>query len=244
MSHVAKYRYGFYYNQLDIDQQFVYKKIAAAVSEYRKAVDIDADESKIHRIKMAILYDNPELFYWNLQDSKIVSEQMNLCYYTDTEEETRNLVTMLRDKRRAILHDLYEENMTQRDILHKVYDYLVKNIGYAEDELQKPGSVHWIYDIQGPMLRERGVCQGIAQTLNYFCAALNISSFLVTGEAKVAGWSGNHGWNMVILAEEYYHIDITCDICNNETEEWRYFLKKDNELKDHQWSRIIYPEAV
>jgi hypothetical protein len=125
---------------------------------------------------MAILYDNPEFFYWNLEDSKLVSEKMNLCYYTDSEEDTCNLVTMLRDKRRAVLLDLCEENMTQMDILHKVYDYLVKNVSYAEDELQKPGCAPWIYDIQGPMLRERGVCQGIAQTLNYYCAALNIPS--------------------------------------------------------------------
>lgn len=244
MSHVAKYRYGFYYNQLDIDQQFVYQKIVAAVSEYRKAVDIDADENKIHRIKMAILYDNPELFYWNLEDSKIVSEQMKLCYYTDSEQEALNLITMLRNKRRAVLRDLSEDNMTQMDILHRVYDYLVKNVSYAEDELQKPGCALWIYDIQGPMLRERGVCQGIAQTLNYYCSALNIPSILVTGEAKVAGWSGNHGWNMILLGEDYYHMDVTCDICNNESKEWKYFLKKDCELKDHRWPKTIYPEAV
>lgn len=244
MAHVAKYRYGFYYDQLDIDQQYMYRKIAAAVSEFRKTVDVYIDESKIYRIKMAILYDNPEFFYWNYEESKIVSGQMVLCYSTDSEEDVCNLVTMLRDKRRAVLQDLCEENMSQMDILSKVYEYLVRNISYAEDELQKPGCALWIYDIQGPLLRERGVCQGIAQTLNYFCSALNIPSILVTGEAKVAGWSGNHGWNMVLVGEEYFHIDVTCDICNSANKEWGYFLKKDSEMKDHRWPKTIYPEAI
>lgn len=242
MRSIAKYRCGFYYDQLGIDQQFLYRKIASSVSCYKSEIDVDEDENSIHKVKLAIQYDNPELFYWSADKSVVKNKTLDLSYSTETEEEAINLVNMVREKRRIILQELSDERLSQMDMFSRVYDYFAETMKYADDELQKPGCTPWIYDIQGPFLHERGVCLGIAQAVNYICMALHIPSILITGEAKVAGWIGNHGWNMVELNGEYFHIDVTCDVCEGERR--KYYLKKDKDFADRQWPKTLYPQAV
>ena len=226
MGIVARYKRGFYYHLLNIDDQFSYQAVASAVSTYQDRVTMtNVTEESFHKIKKAILYDNPEFFYWN-EDSSVFSEgTIHLCYYTEDEEEASTCVTLLRDKRRQILNQLSgEETMSLKDMLERTYKYITETVGYAEEELQKPGCASWIYSIQGPLLKRRGVCLGIAQTVNYFCAALHIPALLVTGEAKVAGFTCNHGWNLIELDGSYYHLDITGEICEESGEGDKYYL--------------------
>jgi transglutaminase/protease-like cytokinesis protein 3 len=60
----------------------------------------------------------------------------------------------------------------------------------------------------------------------------------------VAGWSTNHGWNLINLDGECYHLDATCDICeDNDKDNRKYFLVKDKDFTDRQWPKTLYPEA-
>ena len=81
-------------------------------------------------------------------------------------------------------------------------------------------------------------------TVNYFCMAVHIPAILITGEANVAGWNGNHGWNMVELDGEYFHIDVTSAISQGVDLKNKYFLIKDKDLDDRNWSKNLYPKAV
>ena len=171
---------------------------------------------------------------------------LKLCYLTENENEAAELIQMLRDKRRSILRDISEsmDAMTQKAVLKALFDYMADNITYAEDELQKPACSPWIYDISGILLKEKGVCLGIAMAMNYFCQALHIPSILITGEAKVMGWHGNHGWNMVRLDDEYYHLDATSALGMDQTERAGYYLVKDKDMADRSWPKALYPKAV
>lgn len=243
----AQYKLGFYYSQLNIDQQFDYKKAAQAISHYDNEVCVKTDDAgKLHQMLMAVKYDNPEFCYWSLDGSEAEAGVLKLCYLTEDENEAVELIQMLRDKRKSILGDLCEglDTMTQKAALKVLFDYLADNITYAEDELQKPTCSPWIYDISGILLEEKGVCLGIAMAMNYFCQALRIPSILITGEAKVMGWTGNHGWNMVRLDNEYYHLDATSALELEKTERDRYYLVKDKDMADRSWPKALYPKAV
>ena len=249
MGLVAKLKCGFYYEQLTIDQKCIYKAIAAAVSGYLPSVTVEAADTKaLHKIMMAVEYDNPEFFYWAPENSKINGNTILLSYTTGEKREAVEAVRMLREKRRSILQDLFEmySDMNQKEALYSLYDYLVKNVTYAADELQKPACAQWIYDIEGPLLKGKGVCLGIAQTVNYLCASLHIKSLLITGECRVAGWNGNHGWNLVEMDGQYYHLDVTCDLNNAAGQEGRYeyFMLKDRDMEERKWPRNLYPKAV
>lgn len=247
MEIIARYRCGFYYEQLSIDQQFLYHMIAASVSSYKSYVDIDkdVDEKNIHRIKVAIQYDNPELFYWSLDNSEVTSGRMLLHYSTETKEEAKKRVNKIKKKRYKLLSEFSKNCSTQKEMFMRVYDYLVETVRYAEEEAQRPKCAQSLYDIQGPFLWEKGVCLGIAQTVNYYCIALHIPAILVTGRAKVDGWDRNHGWNLIKLDEQYYHVDVTSEICDrSQKKERKYFLKKDEDFIDRHWSKTIYPKTL
>lgn len=247
MGLAAQYKLGFYYKQLNIDQQFDYRKIAHAISHYDSEVGVTQDDAgTLHQTLMALKYDNPEFCYWSLDGSEVEDGVLKLCYLTETEDEAAELIQMLRDQRRNILNELsgHMDTVTQRRILRLLFDYLADHITYAEDELQKPVCSPWIYNVNGVLLKEKGVCLGIAMTVNYFCQALHIPSILITGEAKVMGWTGNHGWNMVKLDEEYYHLDATSALGLSQSERDSYYLVKDGDLSDRSWPKALYPKAV
>jgi len=243
MTPIAKYNMGFYYEQLDIDHQYDYKALAAGISAYQTEAEVsDMDEKALRKVVLAVKYDNPELFYWDTSElPRLNGGKLYLQYKTESAEEAKAQVQMLREKRNVILNDLKSEgDCSGRELLERVYMHLVKNVSYADDELQKPGCAPWIYDIQGPLLKERGVCLGIAQTLLYLCRPLHIPMILVTGEATIAGWKSNHAWNLVKLDEEWYHADVTGEICDHTS----CFLLKDEDFSDRSWPKSIYSAVI
>ena len=246
MGTVAAYTTGFYYDQLTIDQQFAYRKIASAISGYSESVETGIADNNIHSIRSAIRYDNPEFFYWKTiwpdESNRAPKGKMFLSYALMNAEVTQKRVQQLRDARRQILDDLAGgETVSAKEMLGRVYEYLTETVTFAESELQKPEESPWIADIQGPLLRGRSICLGIAQTVNFFCQALRIPSLIVTGEADLAGFRCSHGWNLVCLDGEYFHVDVTADICDLECEQGKYFLLKDEELEGRSWNRELYP---
>lgn len=247
MGITAQLKTGFYYDQLGIDQKCDYRKVARALTGYRTTVRVDTvDRRKLHQILMAVKYDNPELFYWSLDETKSDGDLLHLVYYFKNEEEISELIRMLRDKRKNILEDILKEDtcQSQEEVLKRIFEYLVQTTAYAEDELQKPSCSPWIYDIRGILLKEKGVCLGMAMAINYLCMAVHIPTILITGEAKIAGWNGNHGWNMVELNGEYFHLDATCAIGQTGDSRDRWFLMKDQDLPERNWPKTLYPRAV
>ena len=126
--------------------------------------------------------------------------------------------------------------------MENMYRFLVNNVKYAYEELQKPECTKWIYDIEGCLVKKRAVCLGIAQTVQYICRQLSITSILVTGEAELNGCKVNHAWNLVKIGGRFRHLDATCEICEKK-EVYRYFLIRDNDISERNWRKDIYPSA-
>ena len=123
----------------------------------------------------------------------------------------------------------------------------MKTVSYAEDELMVPGTAPWIYDVRGPFFHECSACLGIAQAFNYISQALHVfSTILITGEAKIAGDTCNHGWNMLQLNGQFYHLDVTAELTDGSAGNNRkYFMKKDGDFQENRrWSQSLYPKSV
>lgn len=247
MGAVANFICGYYYEQLGIDQKCLYRTLGRAVADFAPSVTVDEQDARdIHKVMVALKYDNPEFFYFSPEDVEIMKTTVFFYYFPAQKEETEELVKSLRKKRKTLVEGLKQEVQitNQKDMLYAIYVYLVKHVAYASDELQKPASALWIYDIQGPLLKGKAVCLGIALTVNYLCALVHIPSILITGQARTAGWDGNHGWNLVTLDGENYHLDVTCEITESDLDGPRYFLLKDRDLSDRQWAKEVYPAAI
>ncbi len=240
---IARFYFGFYYDQLDIDQQALYRKVAKAVANYVGELSLDPFVcSSLRKVLMAVKYDSPEFAYWNMTESKAEEGCLVLRYYTK-EEDAVELVEALREKRKQILQEFKMETASAKDsgekgtMTGKIYDYLVHAVSYADAELERPMEHLWINEAEGPLLKGRGVCLGIAFSLKYLLDGLLIDNLLITGKAKVAGCYCNHAWNMVALDGKYYHLDATVDL-------WVRASDTDNEgLTDRTWAKDIYPSC-
>lgn len=76
----------------------------------------------------------------------------------------------------------------------------------AEDDLQS-------HSIVGPVLRGRGVCDGISKTAKMLFQVLGGKAHVIDGVAKnAASFSYEpHAWNLVRTNQRWYHWDITFD---------------------------------
>lgn len=244
--YLAKLTCGFFYGLLNIDDQLLYSQVGSAVSRGEKSVAIKYVNSYTYRsVLLAIQYDNPEFFYWSPKLSFIEEGTATLSYRVKERDEIISVLNTLRSKRDYIAEVCFEKAAgSEEKLILYIYEYITETVSYAYDELQKPLCTRWIYDIEGSLARGRAVCLGIAQAVNYICSYLNIRCTLITGKAKLDGGIVNHGWNLVEINGGYRHLDATCDICEKNGKDFRYFLLKDEEMSKRIWHRESYPAAV
>lgn len=260
MDAMLQTKLGFYYKQLDdIDEEYIYKKIASAVSRYENEVKIDCEPHQLRRVMKAINFDNPEIFYWFPQKKDYNEEKgvLKLSYTTASADETKELLEKLRTKKKEVIAKIKEskENGVTEDPLEEInnlYEYLLENVENTEEELDKPECTRSIYDVTGVLLQEgkgRAACLGIALAVNYICSNLHIPSILVTGKAKIddCDYVESWAWNLVKVDGEYYHVDVAAALGLPEDKKYKYLLLDDKEMKElgeeRKWSEEVYPKA-
>ena len=117
MDAMVQTKLGFYYEQLDdIDEEYIYKKIAGAVSRYESEVQIDCEPHQLRRVMKAIKFDNPEIFYWFPEKSDYNEENgvLKLSYMTASAEETRELLEKLKAKKKEVLAEIRKIKETKK----------------------------------------------------------------------------------------------------------------------------------
>ncbi len=91
-------------------------------------------------------------------------------------------------------------------------------------------------------LYHTGVCNAYMKAYTLLLTAVGIESKEVTGTAN----GGLHGWNLVKLDGEWYHVDCTWD--DPLTDGWErhdYFCVPDDIMReDHIWNAADYPAAT
>ena len=114
-----------------------------------------------------------------------------------------------------------------------MHDYLVKHVLYAE--------YYNSFSSSGALYDEIAVCQGYAYAFKYLMNKWGIECHYVISEEM------NHGWNIIKINNQYYHVDVTwddpiingCDQFTNVYHE--YFLLSDEAISnDHYgWESTI-----
>lgn len=244
---IAKYRVnGFYFEQLDVDEQMEYKRIASAVAQFAPEAEIEATDS-IKKICSATQLDNPELFYWNAGKTGLHDGKLELKYTTTEKKDAEGLVRKVRQVRRDIVENLMNENENagRKEFLKKIYFYLCNNNRYADEEFEKKKPRAWLYTIQGALLNGMGTSLSLALALNYLLEIVGIETILMTGNVQRGGKTVQNAWNLIKLDGEYYHIDVGMQMLVKSDDPAAYFLVKDEDLKKcgYEWSAAVYPQA-
>ncbi|MCK8825548.1 transglutaminase domain-containing protein [Fuchsiella alkaliacetigena] len=132
--------------------------------------------------------------------------------------------------------------MSEHYKLKAVHSYIVENVVY-DHQREK-----WTaYDA----LKEgKTVCDGYSQ-LTYLCLdKLGIKNKIILGKTdeNIQGHNSgeNHAWNMVKIAGNWYHLDVTWNSCiyHRGGSRYKYYNLSDQEISsDHSWDLDKYPTA-
>lgn len=106
-----------------------------------------------------------------------------------------------------------------------LHDWLVLNADYDH--------TYTYYYADGVLLYGKGVCQSYAYAYEMMLKMIGIECVYITGTAG----GGPHGWNLVKLGGEWYHVDVTWDDPGPGQESREYFCVTDEIMaRDHAWA--------
>ena len=168
----------------------------------------------------AVLRDSPQIYYYAINLSSYTAGahvflKAKLLYPLET---IKALNKKIEDKLSAIT-SIIDQCTSPWEKERAIFEYMYGTISYNDDGSAEEGN------IIGPLLLQRGVCEGISKLFAVLCHRFGIPCILVFGQ--------NHMWNMVNINGVSAHVDVTWGIgqlpCN-----YSYFNISDEEiLLDH-----------
>ena len=169
-----------------------------------QAYQINKDD--ISSIARAVLNEHPELYFvdsmirWSYSGSTALSviltyDEEGTYKFDDTafKRETNKALSLIDDE----MSDL------QKAII--LHDYLAVNCEYDKVRLNDGSIPHASYTAYGPLVNRFAVCQGYALAYKYLLKQVGIESYMVSSKSM------NHAWNMIVLNNKYYQVDVTWD---------------------------------
>ena len=144
-----------------------------------------------------------------------------------TVEETRTYFAQV-DAKLAFYQSLVNDSMTQEQKALIIHDYIVSHSEYDTS--------YSIYACEGIFMRGIGVCQSYACTYMYILNSLGIDCYFVPSDAM------RHGWNIVRINGQLYHVDCTYDDPVSDRfgmASHEYFLLSDNaisQMNHYSWN--------
>lgn len=153
--------------------------------------------------------------------------------YRFSKEQTNSTMLSLKSKCSEILKDsFYLSDIEKEKVIH---DWFCKNASY--DYTFAASS----FECVGPLLFNKGVCQGISRAAKLLFDIAGIRSIVVYGSSDrqqgvPSSLGDRHAWNIVNIGAEFYHLDITFDltVADYNVIRYDYFNLTDGEIcRDH-----------
>ncbi len=142
------------------------------------------------------------------------------------------------NKIKKITYEIIDNNMNDFEKEKAIHDYIVLNSSYSKNITENS------YNISNLITNRTGVCEAYAYTFKMMCSFAGLECEIITGTLD----GENHGWNLIKLDGNYYHIDVTSDdpVPDKENQVlYFYFNLNDDEIaKTHKWDRNNFPKCT
>lgn len=156
---------------------------------------------------------NPDIFAAFGGDKHMTYEwYMSTGFYEGRAAQTTSETANARMKVFDIANEITNNNMSAREKVKAVHDWLCIHVAYDYDNYLNGTIPRSSYAIEGPIQYGKSVCQGYALTFEAFMETLGIETEFVRGMAtNSSGYTGGHAWNKVKIDGAWYWIDVTWD---------------------------------
>ncbi len=216
-----------YYQNLKPIEQKAYTLIIEKIYKMPDFILVpDLNEEELDNVFVALLLDNPDLFFVGRKCSikSALLYDLFSCEYIISREEYHKQKEELDKKCQEIISALTNINdpwLTELEI----HDYIIANCEY--ELLEKNYTYSSCY---GSLINGKAACEGYSKGAKLLLDLVNVESVLIKGSAQGRGDEKRpHMWNMVKLNGDYYHLDLTWD---------DPVTKKDNAIKVYSYFNI------
>lgn len=191
----------YFYTQFSDEEKIIYDEFLEGVQRMDKSIKLSTtDDDLIRHVSWAVIYDHPELFWYNggyTSTNWFVFTQLQPKYTYDY-ETAKVKQQEIQEVTSEFLSTL-PENMSDYETIKYVFDYIVDSVDYNE-EAEDHQSIY------SALVNQESVCAGYAKSCQYLLQALNMECLYVYGD--VTGGQ-SHAWNIVKCDGVYYQIDST-----------------------------------
>ena len=217
-------------------------------NEYKNCID-DINDLSNDKFSLSIInnlvspYNSYSKLYITTNDLGKVTITMDKLY---TEEDIKNLNNKLDEIEKEII----KENMSNKDKIKSMHDYIINHSVYDSERANniKSGNdanpKHQSHKANGPLLEGISLCSGYSDAMKIYLDRLNLPNYKIS--------NNDHIWNFVYLDGKWLHLDLTWDDPVTATNQnlllHKFFLISTNDLlkldpSGHTFNEKYYPEA-
>ena len=158
---------------------------------------------------------------------------------------TKEDIQVLNTKVQKIINKKIKKNMSNKQKIKTIHDYIINNGRYATDKIRKKHPNKDYNKANDILIEGVGLCSAYSDAMALFLYEFGIDNY------KIA--SDNHIWNLVKINNKWLHLDLTWDDPVTQTGiqklEDIFMLIDNKELKElkvtqHKYDKNIYKEAL
>ena len=245
---IAPLHMGMQYQLLPEDLRPGFEILGNGLLSYQKTIRVTVKNKKdLERILDAVIYDNPNICYFNPTEFSIVTMgpffAISFDYIYDR-KKAAEVMKAVDDKAEYIISQYIMGNMSDYDKCVAIHDYMTEKIHYNFSAMSV-SFVHDAFTVEGALLKHQAVCTGISKAVTLLLNKLSIPCTTVQGRSAIGENDLDHSWNLVKLGDDYYHIDVTWDLqeVNRFSSRSHMYMNLDDGsmLNNHSWDIEAYP---
>ncbi len=202
----------YYRSELTEDEQEIYDCLINGINSFQKTISIPKAPEDVSRSLNAVFLDYPDFFFVDYGVAGITTTRFRrtlTLQYIMSPDEIRETKIRIARSVSLILSQYHGVNPIEAEMF--LHDELLRIASYGNN-VSRP---HNAFTIAGAFLEGNCVCAGYAAAFKYLADRVDLPAIVVEGTAVSSSGremiSGKHAWNMVELAGEYFHVDVTFD---------------------------------
>lgn len=222
--------YEYHRSILSDKEKILYDEIVESYLQFKPDLSTSLNTlttEELHKTFKYVILDHPEIFWIdkyassNFYDNVLTNKKIKLYYYY-SEKEALKAQNSIQEKVDSIIQEAKTKS-TDRDKIKFVHDKLIEIGTYTDYNIKNEGEFQSYLSI---FQDGKTVCSGFAYGFKYIMDNLGIRSIIIADINEEPGVE-SHIWNMVIIDDHLYNLDITYD--DRDTEEkgetsYNYYL--------------------
>ena len=200
-----------YYNLLTEYEKKLYIPLYKAAAERRNYVAVpgEVDNITVSRVMRSMINDHPELIWLTegyaqqitIIDGQITETEIHFKYNALVGTPVQ-AIQQMEQAAAPILAEAKPIHSIEAKEKY-IHDYLIQNVKYIRNANDQ--------NAYGALVSKQAMCSGYARAFKYLLDRLNIPNHVVTGQLTADGTTDSHAWNIVIIGDRCYNVDVTSD---------------------------------